>query len=616
MGATTPSDLAELSLEELSNITITSVSRHAEQLSKAPASIFVITAEDIRRSGATTLPEALRLAPNLAVAQTGAGDYAISARGFNNAIGNKLLVLIDGRTIYTPLFSGVNWDSQYPMLEDIDRIEVISGPGATLWGANAVNGVINIISREAQRTQGALVSAGGGNREQRAAARYGSPIGADGFARIYALADKRDHTEHEDGTSVPDGWRYAQTGFRADWAHADRTLTVQGDAYGGRKDSGPLGRPTVDGANLLARWNATLENKSTLQIQSYIDHTSRDDPLSLSDRVDIFDIEFQHGMTLGERHTLLWGGGYRYAHDSTQTHFNAINPLPQVYVPASRSLDWADVFVQDEIAVRRDFKLTLGLKAETNVYTDLEFLPTIRAAWIPDADRLVWAAISRAVRAPARIDREFQLFLSLPNRPLIPVIKGGPDFQSEIADVLEVGYRATPSTSVYYSVTAFYAFYDRLRSGQPPPAFVQNLMQGSTYGVEAWGGYQPLPAWRLSAGMTLLREDLRIKAGSLDPTGPSALGNDPRFQWMLRSQYNLTRDIDFDVGLRHVNELPNPIVPAYTALDVRLAWRPRNDLELSAIVRNATDPEHPEFGPAATRSEIAREVFLQVQWRM
>jgi len=615
MTASAQDELADLSLEELSNIEITSVSRHAEPLSQAAASIFVITAEDIRRSGANSLPEVLRLAPNLQVARVNTGQYAISARGFNNAIGNKLLVLIDGRTVYTPLYSGVNWDSQFVMLEDIERIEVISGPGGTLWGANAVNGVINVITRAAQDTQGSLVVAGGGNRQKDAAARYGGSLGRDGSYRIYAMGSDRDNSQLTDGTAVPDGWRSGQIGFRTDWNNVDHVLTVQGDAYQAKADPGPLGSPTTSGANLLGRWTRQFADGSNYHVQAYYDHTERDDPLSFGDKIDTLDVEFQHAFMASAQHSILWGGGYRHAQDDTETHFNALNFLPIVFSPAHRALDWSNLFVQDEVLLRSDVKLTLGIKAETNPYTGVEYLPSARLAWTPGADQLVWGALSRAVRAPARLDRDLYLYLQLPNTPLIPVIKGGPDFQSEVAYVAEAGYRAQPTRALSYSITGFYSFYDKLRSGEPAPAVVQNMMQGSTFGVEGWGTWQAAPGWRLSAGIVAMHENLRVEADSLDPTGPSALGNDPKFQWMLRSSFTVAKNADFDVTLRRVGALPEPLVPAYTAVDARIGWHVRHDLELSLTGQNLGEPDHVEFGAAGVASEIGRSVYLKALWR-
>ncbi|MDB5812521.1 MAG: hypothetical protein JWN94_4643, partial [Betaproteobacteria bacterium] len=427
-------DLFDLSLEQLSNVEVTSVSGRSERLQDAAASIFVISADDIRRSGATTVPDALRIAPNLQVARVSASSYAISARGANNGIGNKLLVLIDGRTVYSPLFSGVIWDAQDVMLEDVDRIEVISGAGATLWGANAVNGVINVITRAAIDTQGALAVAGAGNVQAGAAARYGGTFGEDGHYRVYGKGFNQANTERSNGTAVKDRFDRSQAGFRADWGHTNSNFTVQGDAYNGRSESGPLGEPTLSGANLLGRWNRQLANDSSLRVQAYFDHAERNDPLIYRDKTDTFDIQFQHGFTLAGTHQILWGGGYRNAHDSTETRFVPQNILPQTFSPTSRNLNWKNMFVQDEIALGRRVDLTLGAKVETNIYTGAEFLPSARLAWKIADNHTLWTSASRAVRAPARLDRDFRVFLNLPGLPLIPVIKGGPDFQSEISN--------------------------------------------------------------------------------------------------------------------------------------------------------------------------------------
>jgi iron complex outermembrane receptor protein len=610
-----PADLTTLSLEQLSDIQVTSVSRRAESLQDAAASIYLITADDIRRSGATTLPEALRLAPNLQVARVSASSYAISARGFNNAIGNKLLVLIDGRTVYTPLFSGVFWDAQDVMLEDIDRIEVISGPGATLWGANAVNGVINVITRAASRTQGVLAAAGGGNGETGAAVRSGGTFGGDGSYRIYAKGMSEFHTELANGASAHDRFGREQIGFRADRGDANSSFTVQGDAYSGVSEPGPAGRPTISGANLLGRWTRQLANGSSFNVQTYFDHTERNDPFTYADRIDLFDAEFQHGFDLTARQKILWGGGVRYARDSTETHFIALNPLPEAFLPARKSLQWSNLFVQDEIALTQAVSLTLGMKVETNVYTHAEYLPDARISWKPAGNTILWADASRAVRAPARLDRDFNFYLSLPKTPLIPVIKGGPDFQSEVATVYEIGIRAQPLPALSYSITGFYALYDKLRSGEPPPAVVQNMMYGTTHGVEAWGTYHVSPAWRLSAGLLALQEDIKIRPGSTDPTGPSALGNDPKNQWALRSAHDLSEKLELDLAVRHVGSLPNPVIPAYTAVDLRLGWRLNRNMDVSLSGQNLFSPRHIEFGTPPAASEIDRSVFIKLLWR-
>ena len=601
-------DLADLSLEELSNIEVTSVSRRSERLVDAAASIYVISADDIRRAGVTSLPEALRLAPNLQVARTNASSYAISARGFNNSIGNKLLVLIDGRTVYTPLFSGVFWDAQDVMLEDVERIEVISGPGATLWGANAVNGVINVITRGARDTQGTLVSAGAGNLERGAAARYGGKFGSDGHYRIYGKYFDRDNTERANGSPVQDGWDKGQVGFRADWGGAGRSFTVQGDAYRGDLEQALPGTTRIEGLNLLGRWQQRLADGSDLRLQTYYDRAERDQPGVFREEIDTLDVEMQHALKPLGRHRLLWGAGYRYAQD------RVTNSPALAFLPADRNLNWWNVFLEDDIALRQGLDLTVGAKLESNDYTGIEVLPNLRLAWKLAPDQLVWGAVSRAVRAPARLDRDFFIPGTAPF-----LLKGGPDFKSEVSNVVELGYRAQPSPRMFYSVTAFHHEHDRLRSLEPAPGggfVLENKIEGSTYGVETWGNYRVTDTWRLSAGLVLLKQNLRLKPDSLDTTGVSALGNDPTHQWMVRSAFDLTSRHEFDVMVRHVGALPNPSVPAYTAVDARLAWRARRNLELSLTLNNLLDAQHPEFGTLATRSEIERSIFLKMVWRL
>jgi iron complex outermembrane receptor protein len=606
-------DLADLSLEQLANIEVTSVSRRAERLADAPASIFVITNEDIRRSGVRSLPEALRLAPNLQVARTSAGTYAISSRGFNNAIGNKLLVLIDGRTVYTPLFSGVFWDQQDVMLEDVERIEVISGPGATLWGANAVNGVINVTTRRAEGTQGWLAAAGIGNRDNGAAARYGGKFGDTGRYRVYARTVEFQNTQQANGASLPDGLQRGQVGFRADWGSSARNFTFQGDAYSGKAEDRPVGGPVESsGMNLLARWNEQLASGSDLRVQGYYDRTKRTDRTAFQGDVDTYDLEFQHGIPF-QSHKVLWGGGYRHARDDVP---NTLPPLSIQFVPPQRTLTWQNVFVQDEVRLRKDLELTLGIKAESNDYTDWEYLPTIRLAWKPSDNRLVWGAVSRAVRAPARLDRDFYFVFTPIN---FAFIRGGPYFEAEVANAFEVGYRAQPSSVVSYSITAFRHNYDKLRSGMPAPAFIENQIEGFGNGVEAWATWQPARTFRLSGGFSTLRQHLGIKPGSRDPEGPIALGNDPDHQWLMRASLNLADGHTIDAMARRIGSLPvdqtpvrRPDVPAYTALDLRWGWRVSRSAEVSLTLQNVNDREHAEFDSA---SLFGRSAFLKFEWR-
>ena len=603
-GARPMGELVEMSLEELATMRVTSVSRRAESLAQAPASIYVISSEDIRRSGAATLAEALRLAPNLQVAQINSRTYAITARGFNSSIANKLLVMIDGRTVYSPVFSGVFWDQQDVMLEDVERIEVVSGPGATQWGANAVNGVINVITRPAGATQGALATGRAAQSYSGAAARYGGAV-ADTPFRLYATAKDFDATENARGVSLADGWRRWQAGLRADRTTPDGDLVLLADAYGGdARTATPLGTPSFSGASVLGRYTLRRADGAELRVQAFADRADRDDVLVFRDRMRTYDLEGQLALAPQGLHRVMVGGGYRQATDR-------VEPTPLVtFMPTTRDLSWANVFVQDEFQVTERVELMGGVKLERNVYTGWEVLPSLRLAWTPDPTELVWAALSRAVRAPARLDRD----IFIPGRPPF-LVAGGPDFQSEIANVLEIGYRASPSKATTFSITAFHNVYDRLRSARGAPAVIENGIEGRASGLEMSGTWQAASAWRLAAGATFLDQHLRLKTGSTDTTAPAALGNDPRFQWMLRSSATLARGLEADILVRRVGALPDPALPAYTAVDVRLGWHAAPQVELALGVRNAFDPGHPEFGNAATASQVPRTVFVSVAWR-
>ncbi len=605
-------DLADLSIEELGNIQVTSVSKHAERLLDAAASIFVITGEDIRRSGAIRLPEALRLAPNLEVARASASSYAISARGFNNTIDNKLLVLIDGRVVYTPLFSGVFWDAQDVMLEDVERIEVISGPGAALWGANAVNGVINVITRRSSDTQGGYAYGHSGNLERGYGARYGGAEGNVSY-RAYGRVFDIYSTSTANGTTADDGWSKGQVGFRTDWGTTANGFTLQGDGYRGSLNQLNDQNSHISGANLLGRWNRDLAEGGSLQVQAYVDQTERDIPGIFAEHLNIYDVEFQHGLGAIRAHRLTWGGGYRYGYDHVT---NSAAPL-LAFLPANQRMRWANVFAQDEITFVDSLRLTLGGKFENNYYAGTDFLPSARLAWKPQPQRLVWGAVSRAVRAPSRIDRD--LFAIIPVNSVPTPLNGGPDFVSEVAKVYEVGYRAQPSPRVTYSISLFHNIYDKLRSVEPDPGsagevVLGNKMEGTADGFEAWGSYQAARNWRLSAGGFFLRQRLRLKPDSGDPLGVSAAGNDPKRQFILRSSLGLPDSTELDVGIRYVAALPNPSVSAYTAVDIRVAWRLRRELELSVVGQNLFDSGHTEFVATNMNNEMARGGYVKLKW--
>ena len=615
---------ANMSLEELGNIEITSVSKKPQSLSDAAASVFIITSEDIRRSGASTLPDALRLAPNLHVAQVSASSYAISARGLNGSgnAPNKLLILIDGRSVYSPLFSGIFWDAQDVLLEDVERIEVISGPGSTLWGINAVNGVINVITRSAKDTHGALASGQIGNIGNTTAFRYGGALGEDAHYRVYGKTSNRKDTSLESGTDVSDGWNKNQVGFRVDWSHAADQVAIMGNLYEG--DIGQpkpgsltvsLGPPFVlenigiSGTNLTANWQHLLDGGSKINLQVYYDRTLRDVPNVFSDTDDIYDVQFQHSLKPMGRHSVTWGASYRYSRDE----FNSKNPVISL-LPENTNQNWLSVFGQDEIALAKNLNLTLGTRFERNVYTGYEFLPDARLAWKVTPQQLLWTAISRSVRAPARLDAD----AFVPATPPF-ILRGGPEIKSEIAKVYQLGYRGQVSPKFNFEATVFYNDYDQLRTQEVDPSFTfitfANEMEGHSHGVEIWGTYQLLPQWRVSAGVTTLSQTLKLKPGSNDFSAPDNSDKDPSHTWQLRSAYNISPNKEFDVSIRHVAELNSPNVPSYTAIDARLGWRIRKNIELSVIGQNLLGTEHVEYGSPQFRSEIPQAVFFKVVWQ-
>ncbi|RYX90168.1 MAG: TonB-dependent receptor [Comamonadaceae bacterium] len=604
------SDLAGLTLEQLANIQVTSVSRREERLADAAGSVFVISSEDIRRSGAVNLPEVLRLAPNLHVARADANQYAISARGFNSTTANKMLVLVDGRTVYSPLFSGVFWDAQDVMLEDVERIEVLSGPGGTLWGSNAVNGFINIITKTAQATQGGLVSLGVGTRDRAHALRWGGSLGGDGFYRVYGKHSSRDNTVNPAGASKQDGSGKTQAGFRADWGLGADKVTLQGDAYQSDIDQAtPNGDRHLEGANILGRYVRELGPSSGLRLQAYVDHTLRRQPGSVIDRLDTLDVDIQHNFQPTPSQRVLWGAGYRVQDDRVDNISAGL-----AFLPAQKNLKLANVFAQDEIALAPGLDFTLGLKLEHNDYTGLEYLPNARLAWRPAAGHLVWGGVSRTLRIPSRIDRE----LFAPATPPYTALAGGANFRSEVADVFEFGYRSQATPALAYSATLFHHRFDRQRSVEPTAAgpVISNMIDGTTSGVEAWGTYRASSSWRLKAGMFWQRQKLQLKAGSASIGGVTNLGNDPGHQWSVGSSWDLAPAVELDVTARHTGALPNPTLASYTALDMRVGWRPRAGMDVSVTLQNLAGARHYEWGSPASRAQIERAAFVKLAWKL
>ena len=611
--------LADLSLEQLADLPVTSVSKKPEPLADAAASVYVITNDDIRRSGARTLPEALRLAPNLEVAQVGADSWVISARGSDATSADKLLVLIDGRIVYSPLFSGTFWDAQNVMLEDVDRIEVISGPGGTLWGTNAVNGVINITTKKSQDTHGTLASAGGGRYGADGDARYGGHLADGGSYRVYGLVKDTYATGSLQGlsigTGVPagqppsDGLNTVQAGFRADWPGSNSRFTLQGDAYGTNEDPSVSGsRTRVSGLNLLSHWDGKLDGGSDVSLLAYYDRTDRYAPDDYSDKLDIADVELQQALPQAGSQNVIWGASYRYARDDAQN-------LPGstiVLLPPQVNQAWSSLFAQDEARLSPDWRLIAGARLEHNPYTGNEFLPNLRLAWNMTPENLLWAAVSRAVRSPSRIDTDL-------NGPPPPpyLLAGNPDFQSETARVYELGYRSE-SGDWSYSVTGYHYNYFHVRSEDlislaPPQVDFGNDMTENVTGVEMWGAYQATASWRLSAGLSALREGHTLSGAAL-PSSVAMESNDPPGQWTLRSSYDFEGGEQLDVSVRHVGALPNPAVPAYTTADVRFGWDLPHNLSLSLLALNLFGPPRLEFGTPATASEFGRGLYVKLQW--
>ena len=622
------SEYKKLSLSELMDLEVTSVSRRPEKLADSASSIQVVTGDDIRRSGATSIPEALRLADNLDVAQKTSQGWAISARGFNTDLSNKLLVLMDGRTVYSPLFSGVFWDAQDYVLEDIDRIEVISGPGGSLWGANAVNGVINITTKSAKDTQGLYTEVITGTAiEDLTSVRYGGVLAPDVYYRVYAKYFDRDAGVLTDGSSASNDWSMWHTGFRVDAESVPQTtLTLQGDVYGNDENL-PGGQDNkLGGGNLLGRWSHTLENDSDMSLQLYYDRTHLSQPVPasifspiagrLTDGLDTYDLDFQHHLFLGERNQVVWGLGYRFTHDVTG------NAPGLGLQPSELNQNLYSGFVQDEIKLGGGVSLTLGTKVEHNDYTGVEVEPSTRLQWNFTPTQMIWGAVSRAVRMPSRIDHDLR-------RPStgFPFFAGNSDFESETVIAYELGYRAQLGPKVIVSVSAFYNRYDDLRSlGITPatvvPLVLQNNLEGETHGVELTTTYEVTKSWRLHGGYTLLLENLHVKPGQIDLNNSLNETADPQNQFSLRSSMDLPHQVEFDTALRWVDTLHEnnagtiAKVPAYYELDVRLAWHATERLELSLVGQNLIHNRHLEYGiPGPNSEEIERSVYAKVVWR-
>jgi iron complex outermembrane recepter protein len=610
-----PRELKKLPLEDLVDMQITSAARRPELLSHTSSAVDVITNEDIRRSGVTNIPDALRLATAMQVAQVDGHTWAITTRGFNISTANKMQVLMDGRSLYTPLFSGVFWDKHMTFLPDLEQIEIIRGPGATLWGANAVNGVINIRSKSAEETQGTLVYGGAGNVETGfGGVRYGGKIGADTFYRVYVMHQSRDSLTLEMGGDAQDNTDITQGGFRLDSkVSADDTITFQGDIYDGRFGQLNAADVEVDGENVIGRWTRKLATDSSLTVQAYFDRTHRLIPTVFEEHRNTFDVELQHQFCAGQ-HDIVYGANYRISNDE----IGNLGPT-LAFLPDERTLHLASVYAQDEWHIVPDkFSLTAGSKFEYNSFGGFEVQPTGRFTWLPGEGQTVWGAVSRAVRTPTRIDQNFVAPNPSPSPAPPPFLLANPDFESEVLIAYELGYRIKPANNLSFDLAVYYNDYDDIRSVEPQipsGVILANNLTARSYGGSLSAKWRIADWWRVDGSVSFLQLDFQRTAGSADPSPGTSEGNDPNWMVLAHSAIDLPCNVQFDSYLRYVDDLPSPATPSYLELDARLGWSPIKNFEIAIVGRNLLDDHHPEFrGTTMTTREVGRSVYGTFRW--
>ncbi len=639
--------LIDLSLDELLNIKITSVSKKSQKASEAAAAIFVITQRDIKRSGVTTIPDALRMAPGIDVAKIDSNKWAISARGFTSRFSNKLLVLIDGRSVYTPFFSGVYWDEQDTLLEDIDRIEVIRGSGASLWGANAVNGVINIITKQARDTQGAYLAAGGGTKERVfGEMRYGGKINEDSHYRLYAKYFERENNSDYREQAINDDWRMGRGGFRID-SQLNKTnqLTFQGDIYQGNSGESLI-MPNIAelknelihddnhllGGNALVRWSHQINETDDAQLQLYYDYADRETPW-VKHKHNTLDLDFQHNFSLWQDHEVIWGLGYRFINDDIGKSA-VIIPNPN-----QRNVHLFSLFFQDEMTlIDKELKLTFGSKFEHNDFSGFEIQPSIRATWTPNQTNSVWGGISRSVRTPARGERGTQIntpFNFDNGKPVFSSINAEVGRNSEELIAYELGYRFRSGSTFSSDLALFYNDYDNLRSIQPgapidmgayiaqPMAFSNN-MTSESYGAELSLNWQVLKKWRLNSHYAYQNIELHIKNAVNLSEHEEFHGFNHKFS--LQSSLQVTRSLDWDLWLKysktdnlnhHLNNLLSNEINDLLTLDSRVAWRPHEGVEIAVIGQNLLSSKQLEYFSdfiASVSGQMERSVYAKVTW--
>jgi iron complex outermembrane recepter protein len=646
-GQAKKSDISELSIEDLMNIEVTSVAKKPEKLSQTASAVFVVTQDDIRSSGATNIPDLLRMVPGVDVAQINANNWAISSRGFNHQKSNKLLVLIDGRAVYTLIYSGVFWDTLDVPLEIIDRIEVIRGPGAAVWGANAVNGVINIITKRSTDTQGGLISAGGGTTEHGfGTAMYGGKI-KKGTYRIFTKYLNYGHLPDPNGQNGLDAWHLLHAGFRTDQELSPKdTLTTEGDIYEGKEGSVIAHIVSIDppdaenqsrnsplsGGSLLARWNHAFSGTSDTTLQFYLHNYTRSGP-ELREVSHTIDLDFQHHLALGRRQDLIWGAGYRRTGDDTE------GTIDLSFIPADRVLQIFSFFAQDEMALRPNrLRLTVGTKVEHDDLGGFNAQPSARLVWNPASKQSLWAAVSSADGTPSRRTNDafipLTVFAGPGGEPTVPTLFGNPKAKSENVVACEVGWRTEQSKRLTVDLAAFFNSYRHLYNQEPGvpylslnptplhlvfPMTFENKMHGTTQGVEVAANWKVGNRWTLSPGYSLLLMRLRVGADSQDTaTVPNTQGSSPKHQAQLRSRVDLSQGLSWDSSAYFVGSLPAQQVTSYTRIDTQLSWHPGERTVISLVGQNLLKDHHLESNDVYTTinpSQAKRTAYAQVSWQ-
>ena len=639
-----------MSLEQLSQIEVITPSKEPVPAFRSPVAIYVITGDDIARSGVRTIPDALRLAPGVEVAQIDANKWSVGIRGFGTRLSRSVLVMIDGRSVYTPLFAGTYWEVQDTLLQDIDRIEVIRGPGGTIWGPNAVNGVINIITKSTKDTQGTYAAVGGGSQEQGFASfRYGDGNGKGLTYRAYGKAFTRGPEYHPDGRNFDD-WRGAQSGFRTDWTGNRDMVTAEGDLYAQETgESVQLGnytppyQKTIDdyanlsGGNLLARWTRKLSDRNSFQLQTYYDRTNRYEP-NFGERRDTFDVDFIEHTTVGSRHELTYGAGARFSNGRFLEVGSGL-----VFNPADRTDYLLSGFFQDDISVLDDrLTLTIGVKVLRTNYTDFTAQPSARLLWAPSDRHVFWGSFTRAIRTPSRVERDFYLSSYLGPTAgglLFARFDANPYFAQEQLNGYEVGYRMLAGKRLFVDIAGFWNHYHDLFSQNlvhgpapettlpfpepvpPPPHMIvigqfRNDLYGFTTGGEIAPEWRPTTFWRLRGSYSYLNMNLSKAAGT-PPGGPpaSVVGSSPRHEASGESSVDFLKKLQLNLIYRYVSALPAAGAPAYSTGDARAAWRFHPKFELSITGQNLLQPWHVEYaGDPGGPVGIRRSVYASVAW--